>query len=80
MKESRFFAQARTAAGMTQASLAHALGYDSAQFISNIERGLCQLPNNKVRTFCVLTGCSVLRYVRIKMAANRAQLRREIFN
>ena len=34
----------RKKAGLTQADLAYALGFTSAQFISNLERGICKLP------------------------------------
>ncbi len=42
----------RSKAGLSQLSLATFLGYDSGQFISNCERGLCTLPLKK---FILLT-------------------------
>ena len=36
--------KAREAAGMSQREISDALGLSSVQFISNIERGLAQLP------------------------------------
>lgn len=78
-RESRFFAQARQRAGMTQAELAKALGYDNAQFISNIERGESRLPLNKVRTFCVITKSRLLTYASIKMSQAKQDIRKEIY-
>jgi len=80
MKEAKFFTKARQHTRMTQAELARALGYDNPQFISNIERGLSVLPNNKVRTFCGLTGASVLAYTRLKLEMSRREIRAEIFS
>jgi transcriptional regulator with XRE-family HTH domain len=80
MREARFFLKARQSAGMTQKQLAAALGYDSAQFISNIECGLSGLPNDKIRTFCTLTRARLLTYVRIKIEESRTKIRREIFS
>ena len=78
MKEHDFVIKVRTAARMTQLEVANALGYDSAQFISNIERGLCLLPNDKVRKFCVITKTSLLRFVRVKVMNGTRQIKREI--
>jgi len=39
---------ARQKAKVTQSHLAKSLGYESSQFISNVERGLVFLPNSKI--------------------------------
>lgn len=39
-----FFKEARIKAGLTQKEVAYALGYSSAQFVSNWERGKCGVP------------------------------------
>lgn len=78
MREARFFLSARARAHMTQAEVAEKLGYENGQFISNIERGMCSLPNDKVRAFCKITGASLLGYVRLKIALNTKELKREI--
>ena len=50
----------RRAARITQAELATALGYDSSQLISNIERGVSLLPSRRLPDFARVLGCSLL--------------------
>lgn len=50
----------RRAARVTQAELAKALGYDSSQLISNIERGVSLLPSRRLPDFARVLGCSLL--------------------
>lgn len=40
----KYLKNKRVAAGLTQTDVSSKLGYTSAQFISNIERGLCAPP------------------------------------
>jgi len=80
MREGEFFTRARTKANLTQTEVAHALGYDCGQFISNIERDLATLPNDKVRPFCALTRASVLGYLRLKINNSTRKLRQEILH
>ena len=47
-------------AHITQAELAEALGYDSSQLISNIERGVSLLPSKRLPEFARVLGCSML--------------------
>ena len=42
----------RLSRGMTQKELGKRLGYSSAQFVSNMERGTCGLPLKKIKKFC----------------------------
>jgi transcriptional regulator with XRE-family HTH domain len=39
----------RKGAGLSQKSVAYKLGLGNAQFISNIERGLCAIPAKKLK-------------------------------
>lgn len=39
---------ARAEAKLSQAQLSHKLGYRNGQFISNVERGLCNVPLKKI--------------------------------
>jgi len=41
----------REKADMTQAVLAEKLGYSSPQFISNVERGICKFPLERIKDF-----------------------------
>jgi transcriptional regulator with XRE-family HTH domain len=44
-----FLAAKRTAAGLNQKEVSDKMGYSSAQFVSNFERGLCMPPLNKLK-------------------------------
>jgi transcriptional regulator with XRE-family HTH domain len=50
----------RKQAHVTQAELAKALGYESSQLISNIERGVSLLPSKRLPEFARVLGCSLL--------------------
>jgi transcriptional regulator with XRE-family HTH domain len=50
----------RRHAKQTQSELAKALGYDSSQLISNIERGVSLLPSKRIPDFAKVLGCSLL--------------------
>lgn len=50
----------RRQARVTQAELATALGYDSSQLISNIERGVSLLPSRRIPDFARALGVSML--------------------
>jgi transcriptional regulator with XRE-family HTH domain len=45
----RFLAKKRLEAGLTQVDVSTSLGYDSAQYVSNWERGECPPPLNKLK-------------------------------
>lgn len=53
--EAQFIKSARESVGLSQRELAEKLGYSTGQFISNMERGLCSLPLNKMKKLCKLT-------------------------
>lgn len=44
--------EARVKRGMSQEFLSSQLDYTKGQFISNIERGLCALPDDKIKALC----------------------------
>ena len=50
-----YLRQKRQESGLTQKNVADALGYSSAQFISNFERGIAIPPTDKIRTLIRLT-------------------------
>lgn len=56
----RWLRNCRKQARITQAELAKALGYDSSQLISNIERGVSLLPSKRIPEFARVLGCSLL--------------------
>jgi transcriptional regulator with XRE-family HTH domain len=47
----RYLREKRRDAGLSQQNAASALGYSSPQFISNLERGTCPVPLNRIRQF-----------------------------
>ena len=47
----RYLREKRREAGLSQQNVASALGYSSPQFISNLERGTCPVPLNRIRQF-----------------------------
>jgi transcriptional regulator with XRE-family HTH domain len=49
MKLGKYLKEKRLAVGLTQFEVASYLGYTSAQFISNMERGCCFPPNKVLR-------------------------------
>ena len=52
MKQFKNIAQAvksnRVKVDISQEELSHRLGYKNGQFVSNVERGLCSIPNKKL--------------------------------
>lgn len=46
-----YLREKRKEAGLSQQNVAQALGYSSPQFISNLERGTCPVPLNRIRQF-----------------------------
>lgn len=49
LKLGKYLKEKRVISGMTQFEVASRLGYTSAQFISNMERGCCFPPNSVLR-------------------------------
>ncbi len=64
----------REKAGLTQSELSQKMGYTSAQFISNIERGLANLPPSKFKTASKVLGVSVKELVTLRLKADKARL------
>lgn len=79
MRESNFVYKNRIASGLSQAELGEKLGHTSGQFISNIERGLAELPSEHIRHFCRITNASPIAYLRVKLEAERKRLRKIIY-
>lgn len=53
-----YLKKCREKAGATQAEVSRFLGYDSAQFISNVERELCGPPLETVNDWCECVGAN----------------------
>lgn len=78
MNEAKFIYEARKKAGLTQIHIADKLGYSSAQFISNAERGLCTLPDNTMHKFVKITGSNIMEYIEAKITDYRTKLKPQI--
>lgn len=52
MMMGNYFADIRRAAGLAQADIAEHLGFSSSQYISNIERGLCNPSREYLMALC----------------------------
>ncbi len=64
----------REKAGLTQSELSVKMGYSSPQFISNIERGLANLPPAKFKAASKVLGVSVKELVTLRLKADKARL------
>ena len=60
--------------GYSQSELSHQLGYKNGQFISNVERGKCSLPNKVVPKFCELLNVDREDVVTAKLADEKATM------
>lgn len=52
---------------LSQIYVAKSLGYDSGQFISNIERGMCRMPLDKCKKYLSLIDYPYDRYKMLLM-------------
>ena len=66
----------REKAGLTQREVSDALGYSTPQFISNVERGRCRFPIQKLAKIKKLYRLSVEQTVDLVMADERIVLRK----
>ena len=64
--------------GLSQAQLAEQLGYDTLQFVSNVERGTAKLPLSTLGKLIELLGISQKRIIDIQMNAFNELLLSEI--
>lgn len=63
--------------GMTQRELAKKTGY-VLMFISNLERGLCMIPDKKIKAFAKALWCSLDILVEAKLADYKARLYKRV--
>lgn len=64
-KLGKFLKAQRKAAGVTQRQIAEALGYSSAQFISNWERGISQPPLESLEQLAKLIKVDARKLLRM---------------
>lgn len=69
-----FLREKRIAAGFTQRDVSLALGYSSAQFISNFERGIAVPPLNKLKTIVRMFKIDSSEIVELIIEAERGRI------
>lgn len=74
----RYLREKRREAGLSQQSVASALGYSSPQFISNLERGTCPIPLNRARQFIDLYKIDQDEFVTRFLTEQEMMLRQHI--
>jgi transcriptional regulator with XRE-family HTH domain len=73
-----FFKEKRLAAGLSQSELSTKLGYTGPQFISNLERGISQMPISKLPILADIFEIPVLEFVEIIVKEHAKELRNKI--
>lgn len=73
-----FLRQARERAELTQLEVARELGWSTAQFVSNFERGISSPPLKAVPTLCKLLGISRSDYLRALDEYHHALVREQM--
>lgn len=68
----------RERAGLSQAALAKILGYSSPQFISNIERGRCEIPVSKFKLLAKKIKIPIRKLIEYKLANSERRLRQAL--
>lgn len=64
----------RERAGLTQREVSDALGYSTPQFISNVERGRCRFPVEKLPKIKKLYNLSAEQIVKMFLAEEKVSL------
>ncbi|PCI27029.1 hypothetical protein COB52_05535 [Candidatus Kaiserbacteria bacterium] len=71
-----FLKGAREKAGLTQGQVAKEFGFTTAQFISNLERGLVSLPAKHIQPLSALYGVKAEKFVDEIVNAYRKRVHR----
>ena len=75
-----YFKRMRKQSGLSQLEVSKRLGYGSAQFISNWERGLAAPPLEKLGALVKMYGVNPEEVFQFIMSYQEKLLRRELFN
>lgn len=67
----KYLRKLRKEKGLTQRSVSDALGYSSAQFISNFERGTASPPLKKLKVLMELYGADRGRLIELSLIAEK---------
>ncbi len=74
----KFLADKRVSLGITQADLGRRLGYSSAQFVSNWERGTCSPPLQAIPKLCEILKIPMKDMVELMTKAYRDHLQENL--
>jgi transcriptional regulator with XRE-family HTH domain len=74
----RYMAEKRVAAGYTQRQVADTLGYSSAQFISNFERGIAVPPLKKLKVLLGMYKMPLDTVLDLILSCERARIAGEL--
>lgn len=78
--EARLLTRKRRDKKLTQTQLSKLLNFKNGQFISNIERGLCGLPNKSVMKTCEILDINIFEYKDAKKSDYNINLNNEVRN
>lgn len=70
----------RENAGLTQREVSEALGYSSAQFISNLECGVSLLPLKRIQVLLKMYGADATTFIELVLESERKILRATLGN
>lgn len=73
-----YIRKCREKSGLSQGDVADALGYSTAQFISNWERGLASPPLTTLPRLQKLIGIKVNTFINLYVAETRRMIRQEM--
>ncbi len=79
-KLGKYLKDKRTDAELSQAEVAKKLGYNSAQYISNFERGLCMPPLKKLRKLVLMYNIEPEVVYDMMLKAQEIELSKIILN
>lgn len=71
---------ARNRTDISQDKLSKALGYKNGQYISNLERGLCGLPVNKIKDVSLLLGVEEPLFIHAMVQDFERNIKRELYS
>jgi ribosome-binding protein aMBF1 (putative translation factor) len=69
---------ARIKTGVSQSFVATNIDYENGQFISNVERGLCSIPDTKINVLCKLLDIAPNELVDAMVADHRANIEKRM--
>lgn len=76
---SQFFREKRTLAGMTQFEAASNLGHSTAQYISNLERGLCEPSLDMALKLCEMYDVAKKELYDLMLEVYEDELKKRLF-